>query len=126
LTRPDNVFASLALQEAIIKCNTCPEDQPARTDHFPIDTVLAIQTQRAAEIPRCNFRDVEWEKFRERLEEKIDKEVPSTPIQTAADLIDRTGCLTKSITDTIEERIPLARPSPYTKQWWTREIAEMR
>jgi hypothetical protein len=146
LTRPDNVFASLALQEVIIKCDMCLEDQPAHTDiyveishlacllirfkarliiiklfmfrflsrvisqaaAFPIDTVLAIQTQRTVELPRCNFRDVKWEKFREMLREKIDKEVPSTPILTTADLMNRTGLLTKSITNRIDEKVPPA------------------
>jgi exonuclease III len=42
-TRPDNMFTSFTLQDAVITCNANPEEQPAWTDHFPIDTTLAMQ-----------------------------------------------------------------------------------
>jgi len=42
LTRPDNVFISFSLINALIYCNTEPEKQPVNTDHFPI--IIKIDT----------------------------------------------------------------------------------
>jgi Endonuclease-reverse transcriptase len=125
-TRPDNVFISHTLQDAIITCSTSPEEQPTWTDHFPINTTLAMKTHQTKEHPRHNFWDVKWPKFREALAEKLWDETLSEPVISAVDLAQKTDALSQIIADTIKAVVPLTKPSPYTKRWWTWEITSLR
>ena len=40
--RTDNVFISSTLIERLITCTTVPEGQPAKSNHFPINTTLEL------------------------------------------------------------------------------------
>jgi endonuclease/exonuclease/phosphatase family metal-dependent hydrolase len=41
-SRPDNVFSTDNLADSVIVCNTVPQLQPTKTDHFPIKIELSI------------------------------------------------------------------------------------
>lgn len=47
LTHPDNVFLSHQLRNRITKFTAIPEQRAVNTDHFPILTVLDVDTERA-------------------------------------------------------------------------------
>jgi hypothetical protein len=54
-SRPDNVFCTDNLTERVVKCNTRPDKQPPKTDHFPIVTVLDLTTKTTAPKLTLNF-----------------------------------------------------------------------
>ena len=54
-TQTDNVFISAYLHQHLISCNTVPEDRPARSDHFPIDTVIEAVASRTTQVTKYNY-----------------------------------------------------------------------
>jgi len=34
--------------------------------------------------------------------------------------------ITQAITDTIENHVPLVKPSPHSKRWWSRQLSDRR
>ena len=54
-TRTDNVFMSSTLAERLITCTTVPEDQPAKSNHFPVDTTLKLKVHTAGNRQKFNF-----------------------------------------------------------------------
>ncbi|KIJ53093.1 hypothetical protein M422DRAFT_95009, partial [Sphaerobolus stellatus SS14] len=63
LTRPDNVFCTEELLNAMKTCEVKMEDRPAATDHFPIRSVFSTAVSQIEPKPKYNFRDVDWEEF---------------------------------------------------------------
>ncbi len=81
-TRVDNIFCSDELLPAFIKCNVDHAAQPPRTDHFPILSTIDISPPRSNFEPRRNFRKVDWQKFYNKLREKLDALPPPCEIET--------------------------------------------
>jgi hypothetical protein len=44
-SQPDNMFCTDNLTDYVIKCNTMPQLQPPKTNHFPIITILDLPTK---------------------------------------------------------------------------------
>ena len=59
-TCTDNIFISADLLDKIIICTTIPEDQPAKSDHIPINTTLEINTTATTTKPKYNYRQTIW------------------------------------------------------------------
>jgi Endonuclease-reverse transcriptase len=112
-TRTDNIFISSALAENLVSCKTIPEDQPPKTDHFPVDTMIKLSVRTSTQTPRPNYRQVDWKEYNKtlkvKLKEAIDKPSPATPQQFYHQL----HALTKAMADTTEELVPKSKPSPY-------------
>lgn len=124
MTRPDNVFCSSNTSKSIIRCDTMPSLQGPCTDHFPIATVIDIPTQKEIEEPTHNFRMVDWEDFNEKLEIRLDKLPKPGPIPSNEIFQKRVEDLTKAIQQTIQEAVPMTRPSPHMKRWWSKELED--
>ena len=67
-TRTDNVFMSSTLTERLITCTTVAEVQPAKSNHFPVDTTLELKVHTAGNRQKFNFHETDWKIFRELLE----------------------------------------------------------
>lgn len=124
-TRPDNILGTELLLDAVISCNTDPSQQGPKTDHVPIKLILELETPRAAEVPRKNWRDVDWEKFNEHLGQLL-APFPPIPIATNDEFQQAAERLTRAITDTINIKVPTSKPCPHSKRWWTRELTNLR
>ena len=57
---PDNIFCMDILSEHVIKCNTLPNNQPPRIDHFPMVMVHDLPTQTIVPKPSLDYRIVDW------------------------------------------------------------------
>ncbi len=125
-TRPDNVFCSEGLAEAIVKCETHPKETPPTTDHFPIDTTFQIDLSIVTEEERQNFREVDWKAFRRTLARKMEGRQWDEEIRTPEELEERVQKLEKAITDTIVDNVPVFRIHAMSKRWWTKELAQER
>ncbi|OBZ68140.1 hypothetical protein A0H81_12023 [Grifola frondosa] len=53
LTRPDNVFCSDSITNAIISCSTAPELRPTKTDHMPIHTTIDLTIEAQQNSPNA-------------------------------------------------------------------------
>ena len=121
-TRVDNVFCSENLLQAIISCDTNPSRRPLKADHYPIITIIDVSVEASEEEARPNFRMADWPKFIEAFAERA-AEILTMEILTIEDFNRRLEALDKAVTDTIKEHVPMAKLSPFTKCWWTADLA---
>ncbi|KAF8694005.1 hypothetical protein AX14_002201 [Amanita brunnescens Koide BX004] len=115
LTRPDNVFISSSLIDALIYCNTEPDWQPVKTDHFPIITKLTMSVMANEGPDRLNYREVDWGEFRKKLKENL-RDVPKHKQITSRSIFDVTlQGLNDAIARTTEAVIPKVKHTPQEK-----------
>lgn len=124
-TRPDNVFGTEYLRDAIISCNTDPVSHGPRTDHVPILTILDLETPRADLTPRRNWRAVNWEEFNTRLDALISTHPPQ-PLASDEEFQQAARHLTQSIMETMDECVPFLKPCPHSKHWWNQRLTDLR
>jgi ribonuclease HI len=125
-TRPDNVWVSDSLRENIIKCDVLPAERPICTDHLPIITILDISLSRSSPPPRHNWRKIVWEDLTKDLKTELDK-LPTPHVLRSTDEF-KTSL--KDFEDTlsrvIDKHVPLTKPSPYQKRWWSPALKKKR
>ena len=126
LTRPDNVFISNAVSDWVIKCNTTPEDQPPTADHFLIVITLDMPVTRNKNTPALNYRATDWGEFRTVLTRELAHMPKTNYISTKEELDKALNNLETAILNTAKEVVPRRKPSPYAKQWWTKELSQLR
>jgi len=122
-TRVDNVFCSEELLNAIIKCKTDDAAHPVRTDHYPIITQLDIHTPKATWAARRNFRLADWPELVKTLKNDLANLPPPTEIENVQMFTDRLKVLNETIQKAIKKHVKLTKPSPYSKRWWSTELA---
>jgi len=125
-SRPDNLFCSAELQDMITNCDTDTSMQPPCTDHFPITTHIMLTQIRTSSVNNYNFRDVEWEEFRNKLTENLDKFPSPTSIPTETDLNSAATNLTEAIQHTIQTCVKCSKPCLDAKQWWNSDLKKRR
>lgn len=125
-SRPDNVWCSVELAHAVIRCDVDAYLQPPCTDHFPIVTILELPQVRTEPQLSRNFRMVDWEAFNECLQANL-LEIPLPGIlETEEDIQLAAKDLTVSIQRTIEDQIPLSKPCPHSKRWWNSDLQSLK
>ena len=125
-SRLDQVFTTEHTLEAIEHCEALPEEQGINTDHFPIVTSLNLSLALAPKKEIRNYREVEWETFRDKLKSKISGWGIPKFIKTQSELNKICTELTSAIQETIEEEVPKAKIGPHAKRWWTKELTGLR
>jgi exonuclease III len=124
-TRVDNVFCSEELVNTFISCDTFPQWRPQKTDHMPIISVLEIEPEIVAYVGKPNFKLTDWEEFRKTLGENL-VEVEDTEITSEEQFHTRVMQVDGAIKLAIQKHVPLTRLSPYTKRWWSKELAGLK
>ncbi|KAF5392001.1 hypothetical protein D9757_003364 [Collybiopsis confluens] len=125
-TRPDNVFCSRSLLEQVIRCEVDHAARPIKTDHYPVFTMLNVETKMADMRERRNWRQVNWEDFRKRLTERLEGEYEPKEIQTETEFWEKLTRLDLIIDETIQEKVPVTKPSPQQRRWWNKDLQQMR
>ncbi|TFK25782.1 hypothetical protein FA15DRAFT_589669, partial [Coprinopsis marcescibilis] len=119
-TRPDNVFASQGIQEGLLYCNTVPEIHPARTDHFPIVTVIEFRREPTPRRPTWDYRMADWGEFKEVLNDLLEtQEWPA--IEDTNKFNTQVETLTNILQETIHATVPVCTGWLGAKRWWTKE-----
>jgi hypothetical protein len=95
---------------------------PTQTDDFPIITEMNLAPELTNAVPKRNFRTTDWKKFGTALESKLQNLPAPNPITSKEEAQDRLNSLLEAIITTIEEKVPLSKPSPYAKRWWSAEL----
>lgn len=125
-SRPDNVWCSTGLMPKILKCEVDPYLQPPCTDHFPIATILEINQERVDPQPTRNFRTVDWQDFTDTLQNNL-KLIPNPrPLEDEEELQEAARNLTEVLQKTIVDAIPISKPCPHSKRWWTSNLQALK
>jgi len=116
------VFISDHSLDTIITCSTLPEYRGIHTDHLPILTKLNLNIPLEPPVVKCNYREVDWEQYRETLERKLTRLSTPSPILTQQQLDNACSNLTKIIQDTSDLKVLTTKLCLKTKRWWTKEL----
>jgi ribonuclease HI len=125
-TRVDNVFCTETIMDAIVKCDTDDATRPIKTDHFPIITQIDIYAPKAKWTPRRNFRLTDWPEFLKTLNEKLANIPIPIEITDINNFNQRLDTFSRALQDTIEKHVKLTTPSPYSKRWWSSDLANAK
>ena len=123
-TRVDNMFCSSDLLDLVIKCHTDELSCLVRSDHYPIITVLDIHSPKAVHPPRLNFHGVDWPKLLTTLKENLDNILPPEQIMSIASFNHKLNDLNTAMWGIIDKHVKLSKPSPYSKRWWSTDLAK--
>ncbi|KAJ3973002.1 hypothetical protein EV361DRAFT_797049, partial [Lentinula raphanica] len=114
------------LAEHILVCDTIPSKRPVLTDHIPIHTVVDVRVPYADQRTRWNWSQTDWEKFKERTEEELNKEPPPREINSIDEFNEALHAFDDMFTRLRDELVPKAKPSPYQRRWWNQQLTEMK
>lgn len=118
----DLIMTTEEMAGQMIQCNTDTSDYGS--DHRAIQTEFHMQIiDNSPTRPRRLFKEADWENINRRLKESLT--IPQA-CQTIEHLEQAVRHLTETVTTTIQETVPLAKPSPYAKRWWTSELTQLR
>jgi len=128
LTRVDNVFCSSDMLQSFILCDVDPVKRPANMDHFPILSTIDITPSIAKERQHRNYQETDWEAFQKVLKEKLEMlEEPREFRMGERTAFERARKeLERVVMEMIEEQVPMSKPSPHSKRWWTQELSQMK
>jgi len=126
LTRPDNVFCSTEYADRVIVCETQPDKRPPYTDHFPIRLTIDATMQYVEYQPRLDFAKVKWPEYREALTMTLQGLGTPEPVQNIEEFEKRLSYLNAAIDQVNQDKVPMTKPSPRSKRWWTPELETMR
>ncbi|KAJ7121315.1 hypothetical protein C8R43DRAFT_831764, partial [Mycena crocata] len=120
-TRVDNVFCSPGLVGRYICCDV--RTSRLRTDHFPIIHEIDLDVVEIAHVPKPMWRKTEWDEFRvDLMLELIHRFEPRDSYDTPEELDTAIAALDAAIQAVVERKVPMSKPSPYTKRWFTKEL----
>ena len=113
----DQVFLSDHSIDVLISCDTQAQWRGINTDHLPIITALNLMLAEVPTTMTRNFRDVDWERFREKLEAHLVKLGVPNWINNQTQLDNACEKVMLAIQDTIAAEVPTTSISPKTKHW---------
>ncbi|QRV86981.1 Reverse transcriptase from transposon X-element protein [Ceratobasidium sp. AG-Ba] len=127
-TRPDNVFASYALTENLISCETEPTNRVDCTDHFPIKTVFDLTPVSAPTHDKWNFKQMNKEKYKKELKKALSElELELKESIENQEILDAyVKNLNVAILKAVERSVPRLRLDARTKRWWCKELTTFR
>lgn len=125
-SRLDHVFISEHSLDAIISCEVITNDLSPNTDHLPIVTDLDLSIAKAPTKKYANFRNVDWDKFRQTLEEQLQGFGIPRAIRDQGELDRECSRLTTALQSTINAVVPVTDLGPMSKRWWTKELTDLR
>lgn len=121
----DLVFTSADISDAIITCTALPDLPIPGADHLPIVAILDFDLLRIPDIPRPNFRAVEWTEFNKALAEYLIEHPISTTINSTDDYDSTYLALDKMLQTIVASHVPRLSSCPYAKRWWTKDLTNL-
>ncbi|KAL1746881.1 hypothetical protein HDZ31DRAFT_61821 [Schizophyllum fasciatum] len=124
-SRPDNTFISEDAAALLISCDTAPSLRGPGTDHMPILTELDFALARQNSPSYRNFRETDWDEFESELSARLRLIDDPKEIMSADQFHTVLNGLTGAILATIDKVVPLSKPCPHSRRWWTKELTQM-
>ena len=125
-SRLDQVFVTENTIDMVISCEAKPDDKGLNTDHIPVVTRLDVSLGRTPEAVTKNYRNVDWEKYRETLQRKLQEFGVPNKIRDQVALNRECERLMIALQETTKEEVPTMEVCPKSKRWWTKEIGKLR
>ena len=125
-THPDNVWRNDNPNDPITICDIDPSTRPPQANHLPIITELDLPILRAGTFPMCNMRDANFKAINKKLQALLADRGPAQRIQTKEELESVVNTLVVTLQEVLDQEVPATKPSPFTKQWWTKELTELK
>jgi hypothetical protein len=117
-TTIDLVLVSEELASTVVQCRIHNTDHGS--DHLPIETTLDVAVPEHTIQPRLLFKNAPWKAIKARITTSL------LSISYTSDMQVQTDQLMGVVLSAIEELTPRAKPSPYAKRWWTKDLTHLR
>lgn len=125
-TRCDQVFISTEALDSIITCKPNSETWPANTDHIPISTTLDLSPIHSNPPLRFNWRATDWAKLTPALKTELERIPAPSRIRSKEELQEKVEGLIRIFDQVRSDHVPITKPSPYQKRWWSKELQQER
>src|SRR6266481_4376798 len=125
-TRVDNVFVTEDLASLLVCCDTDPRQRGPGTDHVPIHTIIDTGAPLREADSLRNFRTVDWDEFREEMANQLELLPDPKILHTEEEYRSAVSELTAAIQATIEGVVPLSKPVPHLRRWWSKELGILK
>jgi hypothetical protein len=110
--------ASQELASHVLKCKI--HDTEHGPDHRAIETSFDVEVPDHATKPRLLFKNAPWNAIRERIAQTLRDRPACSDAQRQADR------LMQVVLEAVNALTPKAKPSPYAKRWWTKDLTKLR
>ena len=121
----DTVFASHRLASTVVRCEVHSVDYGSDHKGIVLETSTPLDNYRERETKRLYY-DANWEAIRTTLAERTATGYTGSSLETKDQLDQAAEALESVVSTTLEELVPRAKPSPYAKRWWTKELTQLR
>ena len=125
-TRPDNIFCTDHSEEILVSCMTDLGQRGPKTDHVPVLMELDLTVPLAPNTEMHNYREVDWEEFKDYLNEALACLPPPAPLVSEEDFQHTAKNIDLALRDTIEKHVPKTKLCPHMWRWWTKELTDLR
>jgi Endonuclease/Exonuclease/phosphatase family len=125
-SRLNNVFCTDHTLNLINICEVLLDDPKPGTDHYPIISIIDLPVHHQETPSHPDFRMADWETFNSNLSAQLTNFPPPAPLACKTDFNRASANLTEAIQGAIHTTIPIQRPCPHTKRWWTLDLKKMR
>jgi len=121
---PDVVLASHGIADVLTRCSLYAIDHGS--DHRAVALEANIHAHpRTARKARRLYDDADWDRIRTDMKEMLQLK-GRRDISTTAEFEREATEFTELTSRVLERHVPRAKPSPYAKRWWTRELTQLR
>ena len=117
-TTIDLILASEELATSMVKCLVHSTEHGS--DHRAIETTFDIATPERSAETRLLFKNAPWTDIRAR----ITRGFHGVPVGGSVQL--QTDRLMAVVLEAVNALTPKAKPSPYAKRWWTKDLTQLR
>jgi hypothetical protein len=114
----DLMLSSQELASDVLKCKVY--DTEYGSDHRAIETSFDVEVPDHAAQPRLLFENAAWNAIKERIDKALHDRPACGDVQKQADR------LMQVVLEVVNTLTPKAKPSPYEKRWWTRDLTKLR
>jgi hypothetical protein len=125
-SRLDNVFCTDHTLNLFNICEVLLDDPKPGTDHYPIISTIDLPVHHQETPSHPDFRMADWEIFDSNLRARLTNFPPPAPLACKTDFNRACANLTEAIQGAICMTIPIRRPCPHTKRWWTLDLKKLR
>jgi len=81
---------------------------------------------RVERIPTRNYRATDWKEFTNHLTALLTDSPEPCRLNSHEEFRNALNVINTSIKSAIETHVPMSKPLPHTKRWWTKELSNMR
>lgn len=114
----DLLLATTGLDEDLVRCSLWEHEYGS--DHRAITTRFSMDMDREERQERLLLKNAPWDKIRAAVEREKGEGF------LAGDVDEMAGRLTAWVNKALEAHYARARPSPYIKRWWSKDLTALQ